>query len=535
MTALRQLFMIMAVSCIGLLGCSGDSKSPKQNVQTSGPQPGKIQCPPQAPTPNPQPAHPSLNRIAFVRENHKNAVLELPSRVGLSQEEYERLAEFANNLIWTNPKPCVECTSRVMYSDADYFSFGVYRSGKGQTSAFWKINDLDSDGTSKDGLLLGPTRLATYSRQLKRRLAAEDVFKPEALASIKKDFANQISTLTQYSLLPPGSIAAFNKVDVEEFRSYLNDFAVEADGIRFTMPAKTIGIDGQCLELRLDWSECKGKTKDDFKFPQMASAPCRSGSSQRFVYDRFVIRDSIECEVVTDERPPHTLDVDVEYPVGGFPATTDSDAVSSFVCSILTEGTVVCTNVDEAVSALRGAFKKACADEAAECKKKGEQMSSRFDQCKGRIKFMDGRYLSYQNTPQHDMVDRNGVFGFSQNRRLAIDDILKASSREAVRQLMRQWVVKDLRNHDYEDFELPDYAKDWPDAKTLENFYVDGKGITWSFDAGSVLIGGKGSYDATLLWTELKPHLVDPAIMPPGDKTSGELVDWALLRGNRGN
>ena len=90
---------------------------------------------------------------------------------------------------------------------------------------------------------------------------------------------------------------------------------------------------------------------------------------------------------------------------------------------------------------------------------------------------------------------------------------------------MRQWVVKDLRNHDYEDFELPDYAKDWPDAETLENFYVDGKGITWSFDAGSVLIGGKGSYDATLLWTELKPHLVDPAIMPPGDKTSGELVD----------
>ena len=125
-----------------------------------------------------------MNRIAFVRENHKNAVLELPSRVGLSQEEYERLAEFANNLIWTNPKPCVECASRVMYSDADYFSFGVYRSGKGQTSAFWKINDLDSDGTSKDGLLLGPTRLASYSRQLKRRLAAEDVFKPEALCPV---------------------------------------------------------------------------------------------------------------------------------------------------------------------------------------------------------------------------------------------------------------------------------------------------------------------------------------------------------------
>ena len=219
MTALRQLFMIMTVSCMGLLGCSADNKSQKQNVQT----------------PNPQPAHPSLNRIAFVREKHKNAVLELPSRVGLSEEEYERLAEFANNLIWTNPKPCAECASRVMYSDADYFSFGVYRSGKGQTSAFWKIKDLHSGDVSKDSLILGPTRLATYSRQLKRRLAVEDVFKPEALASIKKDFANQISTLTQYSLLPPGSIAAFNKADGEEFRSYLNDFSVEVDGIRFAM------------------------------------------------------------------------------------------------------------------------------------------------------------------------------------------------------------------------------------------------------------------------------------------------------------
>ena len=534
MTALRQLFMIMAVSCMGLLGCSADSKSQKQNVQTPDPQPDKIQCPPPAPTSDPQPAHPSLNRIAFVREKHKNAVLELPSRVGLSEEEYERLAEFANDLIWTNSKPCMECASRVMYSDADYFSFGVYRSGKGQTSAFWKIKDLHSGDVSKDSLILGPTRLATYSRQLKRRLAVEDVFKPEALASIKEDFANRLSFLTQFPLLPPDSIAAFKKVDGEEFRSYLNDFAVEADGIRFTMPAKAIGIDGQCLELHLDWSECKGKTKDDFKFPQMASAPCRSGSSQRFAYDRFAIRDSIECEVVTDERPPHTLDIDVEYPVGGFPATVDSDAVSSFVCSMLTEGTVVCTNVDEAVSALRGAFKKACADEAAKCKKKGEQMSSRFEQCKGRIKFMDGRYLSYQNSPQHDMVCRNGVFGFSQNRQLAIDDVLKASSREAVRQLMRQLVVKDLRNHDYENFELPDYAKGWPDAKTLENFYLDGKGITWSFDAGSVLIGGKGTYNATLSWTELKPHLVDPESMPSEDKANGELVDWDLLPGNCG-
>ncbi|MBR0505725.1 MAG: hypothetical protein IJJ84_10000 [Kiritimatiellae bacterium] len=162
MTALRQLFMIMAVSCMGLLGCSADSKSQKQNVQTPDPQPDKIQCPPPAPTSDPQPAHPSLNRIAFVREKHKNAVLELPSRVGLSEEEYERLAEFANDLIWTNSKPCMECASRVMYSDADYFSFGVYRSGKGQTSAFWKIKDLHSGDVSKDSLILGPTRLATY-------------------------------------------------------------------------------------------------------------------------------------------------------------------------------------------------------------------------------------------------------------------------------------------------------------------------------------------------------------------------------------
>jgi len=90
--------------------------------------------------------------------------------------------------------------------------------------------------------------------------------------------------------------------------------------------------------------------------------------------------------------------------------------------------------------------------------------------------------------------------------------IIELSATNALKRLMRHRVVEDFRPDYGEDYELPDYAKDWP--QTFGNFSLDARGVTWFCDAGDVLICGKGPHATTLAWRELKPLLRPSFALP---------------------
>lgn len=83
-----------------------------------------------------------------------------------------------------------------------------------------------------------------------------------------------------------------------------------------------------------------------------------------------------------------------------------------------------------------------------------------------------------------------------------------------LKRIMRDEVRNSLADEDGEVSEavLPDYAKDWP--RTFDNYSVDTKGLSWWCDAGEVLIGGKGAFDTTLTWEQLRPFLRINFVIP---------------------
>ena len=470
-------------------------------------------------------------RVAFVREHHGSVVLERPAPLGLDAGEYKALTAFADDLIFAKARPCTECASRVLYCDDNFFSMGVWRSRTGEPSALKKMRDFGSEyGCCRDEFLLGETRLATFARRLGRRLAFDDVFVSEALPVIRKAFAGELSRLaTDTPFLTPGAREAFEQVDDATFRACLENFAMEATAIRFMLPTRLIGVADRCLDWSLPLDACRGILREGFALPREARAPQGAGTDGRFAYDRLACTERLACAAGIADCLSGGLSIDIEYPVAGFPASANPAAVAAFVATVLTRGEFACTNVEAAVSALKGQFRKACATDEAKARKEGAACGgSRFDSCKGRILFMNGQYLSYRNAYQHHctcgMGVTNGVFGFAQNRALTSGDFLRPSARDAVLRLLWRQVEKDMDL----TFEFSDYGKNCP--KTLEEFSVDGNGITWHYDAGEVMVGGKGPAASTLTWEQLKPYLVSPAVVPSNDGTPQSLVNWELLK-----
>lgn len=463
------------------------------------------------------------NRVVFVRETHgKSIVLERPASFGLEADEYARLTAFADDLIFAKGKPCTECLSRVLYSDAEYFSMAVYRSQTGEPSALNKVHMFEGAGLSRDDLLPSDVRLATFSRRLGRRLAFEDVFLSESVMLIRNEIVGLLSSYVELLILPTNVPQMLSAVSLAKFREGLDNFALERTSdwrtsVRFVLPGGWIGVDGRQLEISLSLPD---EVFMSGVLPlREAFAPCDIGAGGPIVYDRIVFGDSIPSAFAKQDEAPHQLDAYIEYPIGGFPKCADPAAVSAFLGAVLTEGVVMDKTVEAAIGELRRNFRKKCAEEDADAHEKGKSRTARSDSCDGRMLFMDDRYLSYRNGFQHycscGMGEVLGVFDFVRNRALTSRDFIKPESRDAVCQLLRQQAVKDRNDTDDSDSpDLPSYVPkgSWP--ATLENFSVDARGITWSYDSGYVYFGGKGPNDTLLTWAQLRPHLISPDVMP---------------------
>ena len=79
----------------------------------------------------------------------------------------------------------------------------------------------------------------------------------------------------------------------------------------------------------------------------------------------------------------------------------------------------------------------------------------------------------------------------------------------------RQQLWEMMRNdvsEDEDDFEWPDWAKDWP--RDVTNFWLDQDGVHWGYWAGEIFAGCNGHMTISLTWDQLKPIVRKDFIVP---------------------
>lgn len=135
-----------------------------------------------------------------------------------------------------------------------------------------------------------------------------------------------------------------------------------------------------------------------------------------------------------------------------------------------------------------------------------------------KVAYMGPEYLGYVVEYQDGCPccagETNVVWSWRMNRSLTSADVVRTDFVGQLRRMLRAAVERCFAD-DYGDASgvvLPDYAKDWP--HTLENFMIDESGISWTCDAGEVLIGGKGPCSFRLTWDELSPVLREDFKLP---------------------
>lgn len=205
--------------------------------------------------------------------------------------------------------------------------------------------------------------------------------------------------------------------------------------------------------------------------------------------------------------PSADVEVSVEIPRQGAMTPHQFAALQKCLAqAIAPHATPPCATIEEAVDAELVRFWKGVIQKSA-----GKPAGAVYGiyELEARIVSHGPDYVSYRIECQDGcpccMETTNVVWCWRTEAPLRIDDIIEPSATNELKRLMRQRVVEDFRPGYGDDYELPDYAKDWP--QTFGNFSLDAHGVTWFCDAGDVLIGGKGPHATTLTWRELKPLL----------------------------
>lgn len=92
-------------------------------------------------------------------------------------------------------------------------------------------------------------------------------------------------------------------------------------------------------------------------------------------------------------------------------------------------------------------------------------------------------------------------------RLLKIEDVVDMERRDRLAEMM----IANLRFED-PDFELPDWAKGWPNS--FSNFWIDYSGIVWGYCMGDVYAGANGPMKIRLSWEQLRPVLRKDFVLP---------------------
>ena len=456
-----------------------------------------------------------------------NVDLEYPSKFGISTDEHKRLTAFISDMF----------NDGTTFEDSmDRFEKDVYEAIQPATTnaavntemdynfdVAGRINYSDERYMSYEIKLMGVCAnfvKSVYDRQLERALTIDDLVATNDFPKLRQLFRKFVNHLMAESMAKE-----FLQDKAEDWPEIHSTFAFTPGGVLWVYNNENFGVGGW-VDAFVTWEDLKPILKDPSmiptgRFKEVAQKPQPTDGEDwwDFPCEKYHSHENTPPNPPFDgtNYPFASSTYTLEIPVRGAMSDAKFAALQKFLGETIANGHGSAANIREGINRRRISFWEGCIKEAQNAG--GEDaLEKGFDilEMEGTVKYQDPMYFCYSLVCQHGcsccVGQTNVVWNWKTLAPVKIEDVfdLEKSGKE-LKLLMRKAVV-DCLAPDYEGDDmqmvLPDYAKDWP--YTFGNFYVSTKGMTWSCDAGEVLIGGKGPLEFTVSWPDLVPYVKSP-------------------------
>lgn len=514
----RVLYHFGAIAILGVCGCE---RMPQENA---------------------------YNAIAFQRKvaEHKKTVefvsgpkevrlradIEYPVAYGLSETDHDGLVGFVDHMLnsGTNFESAVESmasdlfdaiqpltTNENLKADADF-----------SVEIVGNVNYSDdrylSCEMSMRGVICDYAR-AVYDRKQQKPLVVNDFVSSNDYPRLRAILREHVKLLMTNEMA--GELLNERGVG---WPSINENFYVDADGIEWLYNNEELGFGGW-VPLRASWADLKPILVDQSMIPtgrnryvrDVVKSAMNDGSRWWMIpYTRMDLYETTPPDPPWSgtNYPYSTFKVDLLKPVQGTMSAGKFERLLDFIGGAIAHGKEPHGTIDEAVNTLRMDFWSNVIKDKSNATAQDSQTGA-FDQFEmgGEIKYATEKYFCYGIRHQRGCPccsgETNIVWRWSSLSAVGIEEIVdvKRFAKDLGR-LLRAAVVESFKDDyaDNMDVVLPDYAKDWP--RSFGNFYLTAKGITWSYDAGEVLIGGKGTAETSLSWEQVRPYLTSESVLP---------------------
>ena len=471
--------------------------------------------------------------VAGPRTVTLKADVEYPVRWGLAADDYEGMVSFINRTL--NGGTNIDETVNKMA--ADLFEALAPLQTNENLKADADLN-LEIRGEvhyaderylscemSMRGVLHDIAR-AVYDRKLQKSLKVCDLIETNDFPKLRLLLRDHLSLLFTEEIA-----ADILKGKSADWPVINENFYLNTDGIDWLYEPKDSAT-GSWTSYFVPWEKLKPILRDPSLIP--------SGEA-RYGDDKVIVRQgdgelwwdvpysTMEISGTTPPNPPWPVStnypyadfkVNIKKPMQGSMSDVKYRALLDFIGSAISHGATPHATIDEAVKTEEIVFWRGV---IKEMRNTGgdDAVETGYDlyEMEGEMKYCDERYFCYAVRHQHGCPcccgETNVVWRWDVMRPLQMSDLIDTKKNGvALKKLMRKAVYEDFKDAYSDNMEvvLPDYAKDWP--HTFENFYVSDKGVAWCFDAGEVLIGGKGPTEVLVTWKDLKRFIIDQKLIP---------------------
>ena len=356
--------------------------------------------------------------------------------------------------------------------------------------------------------------LRTYDRRLGRTLTLTDLVATNDFDVICK----QIREYVKLGLGPLYNVQDEKSFDQQTEKALLKklaDFTVDQYGLKFYFKRDEWHMYLN-MEVRVGWEDIKGILRDKSVIP--------TGRFNENVVHIVDENDSewwkfpIEKYKYGVLEPPKFLWKGTNYPYASISHKIEIpgqgnihkekyDIFQSALGAFISHGKKPHNTIKEAVYRETVKFWIGHIDE----NKKRPQEAYGIYELNSHIPYRGPEYVSYclseQDGPPSGTIYSNFVWNWRTMRQLKIEEVIDMNKRQQLWEMMRNDV-----SEDEDDFEWPDWAKDWP--RDVTNFWLDQDGVHWGYWAGEIFAGCNGHMTISLTWDQLKPIVRKDFIVP---------------------
>jgi hypothetical protein len=395
-----------------------------------------------------------------------------------------------NKLVKVEENYSLTADGKMVFADERYFSY--------------KLQVVGGEGDD----------LRTYDRKLGRTIILIDLVATNDFDVICK----QVREYVKLGLGPLYNVQDEKSFDQQTERALLkklSDFTVDQHGLMFYFKKDEWHL-GLNMEVRVGWDSIEDVLIDKSLIPtgKFNEKVVHVIDENDPEWWRFPI-EKYEYGVL---EPPKFLWEGTNYPYAGICHEIEIpgqgnihkekyDIFQSALGAFISHGKKPHNTIKEAVYRETVKFWTGHIDEH----KKRPQDAFGIYELNSHIPYRGPEYVSYclseQNGPPGGTIYSNFVWDWRTMRQLKIEEVIDMGKRRQLWEMIRNDVSKDDDN-----FEWPEWAKDWPTDMT--NFWLDRDGVNWGYWAGEIFAGCNGHMTISLTWEELSAILRKDFIVP---------------------